>query len=427
MSRKLRDDCFPHDQDRLTHAQALAILRERAAPVMGVEEVALASAAGRYLARALTAPRPIPAHTNAAVDGYAFAFADYDPKAGATLPVKGRVAAGKTAALDLPKGCAVQIFTGAALPQGLDTVVMQEDTQTGTSGGEPCVRVPAGLSQGVNRRLEGEDVGRGDELLEAGRRLRPQDVATAASAGFDRLACFEPLKAAVLSSGNEIVRAGEPLAPGQVYDANAPMLRGLIEAAGVVCDDLGVLGDERGEVEAELERAARAYHVVITTGGASRGEEDHIVEAMARLGQLHMWQIAVKPGRPMAFGRIGDGLVMGLPGNPVAVFVCFLLYVRPVLVRLAGGAWREPVRYPLPAAFAVPEKKTGRREFWRGYLTNDAEGGIAVGKFERDGSGLISSLRAADGLIEIGEETASVAEGDRVQFIPFSQFGIASA
>ncbi len=424
MTRKLRDDCFLHDEDRLTHAAAIAILRERIEPVVAQEEVALDDATGRYLAQAVTAPRPVPAHTNAAVDGYAFAFSDYDAQAGTSFPIAGRVAAGPAEELDLPKGSAVRIFTGGSMPQGLDTVVMQEDTDTQEREGTTLVAVPAGLKEGANCRLAGEDVKAGEVLLKEGSRLRPQDVATAASAGQAQLVCHTPLKVAVVSTGDEIVRAGAPLGPGQVYDANAPMLRGLIEAAGATCDDLGVLGDTREAVEKNLKDASAAYDVVITSGGASRGEEDHVVDTMDALGDLHMWQIAVKPGRPMAFGQIDDSLIMGLPGNPVAVFVCFLLYVRPVLVRLAGGTWAEPVHYPLPAAFSVPKKKTGRREFWRGFLTTGADGGVAVGKFERDGSGLISSLRAADGLIEIDEETASVKEGEAVHFIPLSQFGI---
>lgn len=425
MTRKLRDDCFLHDKDRLTHAEALAILRQRIAPVVGEESVEIGHAAGRFLAQELTAPRPIPAHTNAAVDGYAFAFADYDAQNGSQFPVTNRVAAGPAEVLDLSKGSAVRIFTGATVPDALDTVVMQEDTDSETRDGVTFISVPAGMKMSANRRMAGEDVAQGETLLESGQRLRPQDIATAASTGLAALICHAPLRVAILSTGDEIVRPGLPLGPGQVYDANAPMLRGMIQASGAQCDDLGVLSDERGEVERSLKAAADAYDVVITSGGASRGEEDHVVDAMDALGELHMWQIAVKPGRPMAFGQIGDSLIMGLPGNPVAVFVCFLLYVRPVLVRLSGGHWPEPVRYPMRAAFEVPKKKTGRREFWRGYLTQDDKG-VAVGKFDRDGSGLISSLRAADGLIEIGEEATGVKPGDSVQFLPLSQFGIAS-
>jgi len=286
------------------------------------------------------------------------------------------------------------------------------------------VRIPPGLKPGANCRLAGEDAEAGTTLLEAGGRLRPQDVAAAASTGLARLRCYAPLRVAVFSTGDEVVRAGEPLEAGQVYDANAPMLHGLIAATGAECIDLGVLPDDAATVERRLAEAAGRYDALITSGGASRGDEDHVVNAVDTLGALHMWQIAVKPGRPMAFGQIGDCVFLGLPGNPVAVFVCFLLYVRPVLVRLSGGHWPEPARFPVQAAFSVPKKKTGRREFWRAFLTRDSDGQLAVEKFARDGSGLISGLCAADGLVEVPEEATEVREGQQVAFIPFTEFGI---
>lgn len=423
MSRKLLDDCFLHDKDRLSHAEAIATLRQRIAPVVGEETVPVGEATGRILAEPVVAPRPIPAHTNAAVDGYAFAYGDYDAAGGCTLPVAARAAAGHALAAPPPPGSAVRIFTGAAMPEGLDTVVMQEDVTARMVDGCILVDVPPGLKAGANCRKAGEDAAPGARLLEPGRRLRPQDCATAAAAGYPALRCHQRPRVAILSSGDEIVRPGAALAPGQVYDANAPMLRGLIEAAGGTCMDLGVMPDQADAVRQRLAQAARSFDMVVTSGGASRGEEDHVVKAVDALGRLHMWQIAIKPGRPMAFGQIGDCLFLGLPGNPVAVFVCFLLYVRPVLVRLGGGAWPEPMRYPLKAAFAVTRKKAGRREFWRGLLKH-APDGPAVDKFPRDGSGLISSLREADGLIEVGEEVTGVAEGDTVAFIPFSEFGL---
>lgn len=424
MNKKLRDDCFLHDEDRLAHGEALAILKERMAPVTRVEHLTLDSAAGRILAENIAAPRDIPAHTNAAVDGYAFAFADYDAATGTVFPVSARAAAGGAPVPELEKGAAARIFTGAAIPAGLDTVVMQEDTETGERDNRTFVGIPAGLKKGANCRLSGEDVKQGAVILRTGQRLRPQDVAAAAAAGKASLACRERLRVAVFSTGDEVIRPGEPLKPGHVYDANAPMLRGLIEAAGAECIDLGVLPDNATAVQASLQAAADVYDVVISSGGASRGEEDHVVEAVDSLGALHMWQIAVKPGRPMSFGQIGDCVFLGLPGNPVAVFVCFLLYVRPVLLRLGGGEWVEPVRYPLRAAFSVAKKKTGRREYWRGILARGEDGFAIAQKFPRDGSGLISGLCEADGLIEVAEDVTDVAEGDIVAFIPFSEFGI---
>ena len=426
MARKLLDDCFAHDKKRLLHDAALAILKERVAPVVGPERIPLAEAAGRILAAAAMAPRPVPAHTNAAVDGFSFAGADYDAAAGSELAVEGRAAAGHPLAQRPAKGVAVRIFTGAVVPEGHDTVVMQEDVRFGTVDGRDRVAIPAGLKRGANVRKAGEDVKAGEVVLEAGAVLRPQDLAALASLGFGEVDCFRRLKVGIVSTGDEVRRggaAGATLAAGHVFDANAPMLGPLIAGAGGVATDLGVFPDDLAQVKERLARAAREFDVIVTSGGASRGEEDHVVAALDALGKRHMWQLAIKPGRPMSFGQIGDTVVLGLPGNPVAVFVCFLLYVWPLLRRMGGAAWPEPRRYRLPALFAFPDRKVGRREFWRGSLEETPQG-MGVDKFARDGSGLISGLRAADGLIDIPEDVAEVRVGDPVAFIPFSEFGI---
>jgi molybdopterin molybdotransferase len=316
----------------------------------------------------------------------------------------------------------VRIFTGAVMPEGHDSVVMQEDARTDEAGGRPMVSIPAGLERGANVRKAGEDVKAGETVLPEGAVLRPQDLAALASLGFGEIACFRRLEVAIVSTGDE-VRRGGALDAGQVFDANAPMLAPLIAGAGAVATDLGVFPDNLDAVKRRLAEAARAFDVIVTTGGASRGEEDHVVAALDALGKRHMWQLAIKPGRPMSFGQIGDTVVLGLPGNPVAVFVCFLLYVWPLLRRMGGAEWPEPRRYSLPALFAFPDRKVGRREFWRGIL-RDTPRGLAVDKFARDGSGLISGLRAADGLIDIPEDVPEVKEGDPVAFIPFAEFGI---
>jgi molybdopterin molybdotransferase len=422
MSLKLADDCFFHDKDRIAHSEALAILKSRVGPVVGAEDVPLEAAAGRFLAAPVIAPRPIPGHANAAVDGYAFAHAAYDQQEGRIFPVSWVASAGHPLAGVPPSHVAIRIFTGAVVPEGFDTVVMQEDVRFETHGDEGRVSIPPGLKQGSNRRLAGEDCAAGSTLVAAGARLRPQDVASAAACGFAALRCHELLKVGVVSTGDEILRPGAPFAEGKVYDANAPMLAGLIQAAGAEPVDLGVLPDQAGLVRTALTNASQRFNVLVISGGASLGVEDHVVHAIDALGKRHLWQIAIKPGRPMSFGQIGDCAVLGLPGNPVAVFVCFLLYVRPVLASLAGGNWPEPVRYPLPAAFSQ-KKKPGRREFWRARLENK-DGHLSVAKFARDGSGLISSLREADGLMEVRESVSEVREGDVVDFIPFTEFGL---
>jgi molybdopterin molybdotransferase len=422
MTMKLADDCFFHDQDRMPHHEALALLRSRVRPVVEVESIDLHAAGGRYLAESILAPRDIPAHDNTAVDGYAFSYTGYDRQAGARLKIVGEAAAGHPYPSTPSSNAAVRIFTGAVMPDGFDTVVMQEDARIEEQSGQTWVMIPPGLKRGANRRLAGEDSKLGAVLVEAGTRLRPQDVASAAACGLNRLRCYAPLKVAIISTGDEIMRAGDAFVPGKVYDANAPMLEGLIEVAGAVPVDLGVLPDRADRVREALAEAAHDNDVLIVSGGASQGAEDHVARTIDAIGKRHLWQIAIKPGRPMSFGQIGDCVVLGLPGNPVAVFVCFLIYVRPVLARLAGGTWAEPLRYPMVAAFAQT-KKPGRREFWRAKLTLK-DGRLAVDKFARDGSGLISSLREADGLIEVAEEVTEVSHGELVDFIPFTEFGL---
>jgi molybdopterin molybdotransferase len=425
MVNTLLDDCFVHDKKRLRHLEALAILRTRLRPVTEQERIPLMQAAGRILQDAAVAPRPVPAHTNAAVDGYSFAFADYDAAVGCALPVQGRTAAGHPLVERPKQGVAVRIFTGAIIPEGHDTVVMQEDVQIRSDDGHRRqIVLTAGHKRGANIRRAGEDVNAGETLLDSGTVLRPQDLAALASIGVDEVACFRRLTVAIVSTGDEVVRiGGGDLRAGGVHDANAPMLASLIGASGATSTYLGVLPDNSEAVKRRLAEAAGKFDVIITTGGASRGEEDYVVAALDQLGKRHLWQLAIKPGRPMSFGQIGDCVLVGLPGNPVAVFVCFLLYVWPMLRRMGGAQWPEPTRYRLPAMFAFPERKLGRREFWRGTL-KETPTGLAVDKFARDGSGLISGLRAADGLIEIAEDVSAVQPGDLVAFIPFTEFGI---
>ena len=425
MTGKILNDCFQPFEQRMRHAEAIALLRSRIAPIASVEQVPLEQALGRIIAEPIVSPRPVPAHTNAAVDGYAFAHESYDRASGTTFVIAARAAAGHPVG-EPPAGTAVRIFTGAVMPAGFDTVAMQEDCEVlpAEAGAKVRVRIPGGLKQGANVRLAGEDVAVGETLFTPGHILRPQDLAALTSIGLDKVSCFAPLRLAIVSTGDEIVRPGAgELGPGQVFDANAPMLVGLSKLAGCLTEDLGIWPDDAAEVRRRLAEAAQSFDVVLTSGGASRGEEDHMGAALAALGTRHFWSLAIKPGRPMMFGQIGKSIVVGLPGNPVAVFVCFLMYVWPMLRRLSGAVWPEPRRLPMKAAFDFPNRKTGRREFWRGFFVETPEG-LAVDKFKRDGSGLITGLRQADGIIDIPEDVAEVKRGDTVAFIPFTEFGI---
>lgn len=449
MTRELVDDCFRPSERRLRHAEAVELLKAACAKLTiarqagteavpahsipdqaiasdrtGVEHVPLADAAGRILAADVAALAPVPAHTNAAVDGYAFRATPALRATGGRLPIAARAAAGHPVADPVAEGMAARIFTGAVMPDGVDTVVMQEDVETDGA----TVAIPPGLKPGANVRKAGEDVAAGAHLYTAGQVLRPQDLAALASIGCAAVPCRPRLRVAIVSTGDEVIEAGAaPLTPGQVYDANAPMLSALAALAGAEVTRLGIWRDRLDGVTAGLRDAAARFDVILTSGGASLGEEDHMAKALAAIGHRHMWQIAVKPGRPMMFGQIRSGdhdcIVVGLPGNPVAVFVCFLMYVFPLLRALGGAPWPEPRRLPLPAAFEFPGRKAGRREFWRGRMAG-AGAELAVEKFARDGSGLITGLRWSDGLIDIPEETGDIARGDAVAFIPYAEFGI---
>lgn len=422
-SKALIDDCFLHDKDRLRHDQALAILKERLSCVVSIEHVSLAYAHKRILAEEICAPRDVPQADNSAVDGYAFRYSDHDP-AGGFFRLEQRITAGHPSTTELGPWGAARIFTGAVMPPGADTVAMQEDCEPHEQGGGRFVIVPPGLKQGANCRHAGEDVAKGSILLSPGHRLRPQDLAAIASTGQDTVAVRAKLKVALISTGDEIKRPGATLAPGGVYDSNHFLLRALCESLDVEVEDLGVLKDVADDVEATMKAAAERSHVLLTTGGASRGEEDHVLTGLDKLGSRYMWQLAIKPGRPMMFGQIASCVFLGLPGNPVAAMVCFLLYVRPVLSVLGGGEFTTPQRFQLPAAFSVPTKKPDRREFYRGILDQNESGITVARKFARDGSGLITGLREADGLIEIPEDASAVKEGDLVTFLPFSGMGI---
>ncbi len=420
---RLPDDCFAPGAGVMRHDEAVALVVERVGPVTGTEEVPLDGAFGRVLAEAVAAPRDVPLADTSAVDGYAFRAADHE-STGGFMPVAGRVFAGTTDLDPLPPFAAARIFTGAAMPEGANTVAMQEDCETHEQDGATFVIVPAGLRPGANRRRAGEDIAAGAVVMEPGLKLRPQDVGALASLGRERVTVRRRLSVALASTGDEVVRPGRDLAPGQVYDSNHALVSALAAAAGCDLTDLGVIPDDAAAVEARIAEAAARHDLVITSGGVSEGDADHVAAAISRLGERHLWKIAVKPGRPLAVGRIGDCVLLGLPGNPVAAFAGFLLYGLPLVSRLAGATWTEPPRFSVPSAFSIRGRRTGRREFLRGILLTRPDGTLAVDRYARDGSSLISGLRAADGFIDIPEDCEAVEEGQPVRFLPFSGFGL---
>lgn len=424
MAPKQIDDCFLHDKNRLTHAEALEILNTNIAPLNHQEVITLSNADNRVLAADIRAPRPIPAHRNSAVDGYAFAYSDYSPKTGTSLKVTNRVIAGAPLTEQSEPKSAARIFTGATMPTDLDSVVMQEDvTITETQSGETEVTIPPGLKPSANCRQAGEDTAENSCVATKQTKLNSRHIAAIASSGIDEISVYKKPAIAVLSTGNEIISPGDEFQLGKVFDSNRPMLKSLIQAQQCDLTDIGIIKDDETIIQNTLREAAKNHDVIITSGGASKGEEDHIITSLQKLGKQHMWQLAIKPGRPMSFGQIDDTIFIGLPGNPVAAFVCFFLYAIPIIERLSGQKWQQPHKFQVKANFEMPNKKPDRREFLRGTIKIE-DGITSVDKFQQDGSGIIRSLTTADGLIEIEEATTSVNKGDLVTFIPFTQSAI---
>ena len=413
---QLKDDCFAFGGELMPVERALALIGEIGRPLTGIEPVPLAAASGRYLARDIMAPIDVPPHDNAAVDGYAVFHDDLTEHGPTRLPVTGRAAAGHPLEGPAERGRAIRIFTGAAMPQGPDTIFMQEDVRL--EGG--AVVLPAGIRRGANRRRAGEDIRQGSTILQAGRRLRPQDVGLAASVGCVTLPCRAPLRAAVFSTGDEVVEPGRPLAPGAVFDANRYAVMALLEGLGAQVSDLGILRDQGAQTRAAIAEAARDHHVLMTSGGVSVGEEDHVRATLLEQGTLHAWYLAIKPGRPLMLGQIHDTAFIGLPGNPAAAMVTFLRFARPLVLRLAGASDVDPTFFAVRSAFER-RKKPGRREYIRVSLRRGGDGVLEAHAFPREGAGILSSMVDSDGLAELPEDMTRLEPGATIQFLPFSE------
>ena len=413
---QLSDDCFAFGGELMRADEALAMLGERLDVLVDAEEAPLGGALGRILAADIASGRPVPPHDNAAVDGYAVRFEDLAPGAETALPVGARVAAGMTLGRPIAPGEAIRIFTGAPMPDGADTVLMQEDCR---ADGDTVV-IPPGIKQGANRRFAGEDIEAGAVILRAGARLRPQDIGLAASIGRTALPVYRRLRVALFSTGDEVRDAGEALPPGCIYDANRYTIAAALHRLGCEVDDLGILPDRAGVIRDTLERAATAHDLVMTSGGVSTGEEDHVRQAVESLGRIDFWRLAIRPGRPLALGQVRGVPFIGLPGNPVAVLVTFMRFARPAILQLAGCRNIAPHSYRVRADFAI-RKKAGRREWLRASLHRDEDGMPVLRKFPRDGAGILTSMVQTDGLIELPEELTRAEPGTMVDFLPFSE------
>lgn len=413
---RLKDDCFalPEGEYWTPVDDALAHLRAQMRRVVAVETVPVVHASGRILAADVAAKRSNPPYANAAVDGYGFAYKALTVAGDQELMlVDGRSAAGAPFESAVPLGQAIRILTGASLPQGVDTVIMQEDVQVENGR----LRFESGIKPGANCRAMGEDVLAGAIALEASTRLGPQELGLLVALGVAEVQVFKRLRVGVLSTGDELRQPFEPATAHQIYDANRPMLLALLTDWGFEAVDLGVARDDRAAVVASLDEAAECCDALLTSGGASAGDEDHMSAVLADQAQLNLWRIAIKPGRPLALALWRGLPVFGLPGNPVAAFTTALVFAHPALGVLQGQGWKQPRATYLPATF-TKRKKAGRREYLRARRNGDG----AVEIFTSEGSGRISGLAWAEGFVELPDEAVEIELGDLVRFIPFCEY-----
>jgi molybdopterin molybdotransferase len=418
---QLTDDCFAFSGPLMPIDEAERLISQRVVPVAEIETVALRQAQRRVVAHDVLAPINLPPFDNSAVDGYAVRHADVMGEGESRLAVVDRLTAGRAPERPLGPGEAVRIFTGAPMPDGADTVFMQEDCRAE----DGMVVLPSGLKAGANRRLAGEDVRAGAVVLPTGRFLTAPDVALAAALGLTALPVRRRVRVAIFSTGDEIVDPGARLGPAALYDANRVLLAGMLERLDAAVTDLGILADDPERLRSALTAAAHEHDLVLTSGGVSTGEADHVRTAVEQAGSLVFWRVGIKPGRPVAMGVLpgadagSAAAFVGLPGNPAAVFVTFARIVRPLLLRLAGASPRPLVALPVRATFAY-RKKTGRREYVRASLRRAEDGVVEAVKYPQDGAGVITSLTETDGLVELAENETSVEPGTMVPFLPYA-------
>lgn len=408
------DPCCSSSPGMLTVEQAIDYLLSKVDIKPETEQVELKQALGRVLAEAQTSPVFVPPADNSAMDGYAVNSKDFTVGENTRLPVSQRIPAG-TMGKPLAAGTVARIFTGAPVPEDADAIVMQEHTDK--DGDYVIVKSIPEAGDHVRRR--GEDISSGDEVLTAGLKLRPQELGLAASVGIAQLPVYRKLKIAIFSTGDELVTPGQPLKDGQIYNSNLYTITGMVQALNCDIVDLGTVPDDMESTKKVLKEAEASADIIVTSGGVSVGEEDYVKAAIEELGSLDMWRVAMKPGKPLAFGRIGNTPFIGLPGNPVSVFVTFCLFARPYILKCQGMENVLPNKLPVVADFDWL-KPGPRREFLRAHVEMDSAGNAKASIYPHQGSGVLSSAVWSNGLVEISNERP-IKSGDMVDFIPFSE------
>ena len=411
-------DCYEGDPDLLPPGEALRRISAHVRPIEETETVAVIDALGRVAARDVVSPMDVPGHTNSAMDGYACAGDSLPDDAPRWYEVPGTAFAGKPFAGPVRPSQAVRIMTGAAMPQGTDTVVMQEHVETDGDR----VRIPPGSRAGQHVRQAGEDIAAGAVVVPRGRRLMAAEMGLLASLGVAEVDVFRTLRVACMSTGDEIRPPGAPFEPGLVYDSNRFTIHGMLGRLGAEIVDLGIVPDRRDAVLDAFREASSRADVVLSSGGASTGEADYVRDVLAELGQVGFWRIAIRPGRPLAFGFLGDSVFFGLPGNPVAVMVTFYQFVEPAIRVAAGEACVQPRPTVEARCSTRLRKKPGRVEYYRAILDRDDTGALFVRSTGKSGSGLLHTMSDANCFIVLPEDGVTVEPGATVEVQPF--FGL---
>ena len=417
------NDCYSPAQKLQTAEAVWHRMQALASTQVKSQTLPLEQCMNRRLAEALTTPYDSPRFDNAAVDGYAFNYDDLVQQPDATLPLMATEAnAGGSEKLSLKQGYCMRVLTGAQMPKGSNTVVMQEDAHLTNDS----VTFPSHYKAYSNWRPQGEDVKAGEVIINQGQLIRPQDIGLAAAVGQAQLRVYNKVRVALFSTGNEVYELGQELPEDGIYDVNRYLLKALLTSLNCEVTDLGILADDFSTIRTALDSASQDHQLIITSGGASTGSHDHIATVLKDLGEVHAWRLAIKPGRPLAFGQLGPALFLGLPGNPVAANVCTLMFGQPLIRALSGGGWHRPKSYPQKLGFDV-NKKVGRREWLRVFQEQQPNGDYVLQRSASHGSGILTSMTRADGLVEVDEASGNLPAGSLVDFIPFTSFGMGDA
>ncbi len=415
------NDCYSPTQNLVSAQAVWDAMRSHAHPHGRQKTLDLDACHNLFLAEDVTSHFDSPRFSNVAVDGWALRYDDL-AKHNYCLPVMQNEAnAGADCDITLQSGFCIRAFTGARMPTGADTVVMQEDVQLK----QGKVYFQQATKSGINWRSRGEDVRQGEIILSKGQRVRPQDIGLAAATGHAQLPVSLPVRIALFSTGDEVQEIGTALSENGIYDVNRHLLKALYRGLHCQVTDLGILADDYDCLYQAIDQASQSHDLIITSGGASTGNHDHIAAVLAALGEVHAWRVAIKPGRPLAFGTLNQGqtLFLGLPGNPVAANVCSLMFGTPLISVLGGGPWQHPKQHAQRLGFDL-KKKPGRREWVRVYQEIQNDGSVLLQRSASHGSGILTSMTKADGLVELAEDTGNLSKGTLVNYLPFNQFSI---